>query len=126
EASEAENPEEEADDTDAVAVIVKARKRPMNVAWFLGPDGLVLRAHPRKPLDTLRRQAMAEGAQPRGALGVMTVTGKLVSISCEEAPPRSFPKKARQWLADMGQTFKIRIMLPGGESLDSDDEDETG
>ncbi|MBL4916423.1 DUF4781 domain-containing protein [Szabonella alba] len=124
EADAAEEGEEEADDTDPVAVIVKARKRPMNIAWFLGPEGLVLRAHPRKPLDTLRRQAMAGGAQPRGALGVMTVSGKLIELRCEEAPPRSFPKKARQWLADLGQTFKIRVLLPSGETLDSEKEEE--
>lgn len=131
EASEAEQAKEEPeiagddgpDDIDPAEIFQKARKRPMNAVWLISPEGLVLRAHPRKPIETLYRQAKSDGAQPRGAMGVVNVTGKLITMSCAEAPPGAFVQLAKRWLAAQGLAFKVRIELPSGESFDSEEAD---
>lgn len=108
---------------DPAEIVQKARKRPLNAVWLIGTEGLVLRAHPRKPLETLYRQAKSEGAQPRGAMGVLNVTGKLITMSCEEAPPGAFVQLAKRWLAAQGLAFKLRIELPSGERFESEEAD---
>ena len=69
--AETDDTEDTPDDIDPAEIFLKARKRPLNVVWLIGKEGLVLRAHPRKPIETLYRQAKSEGAQPRGAMGVV-------------------------------------------------------
>ncbi|MFT7058721.1 MAG: hypothetical protein ACJASV_001223, partial [Pseudorhodobacter sp.] len=123
------DPDEDEDTTSSEAdlgeLFQRARKRPMNTAWLIGKEGLVLRADLRKPIDVMSRQAMAAGAQPRGALGVLTVSGKVITVSCEEAPPGSFPQQAKKWLTALGHAFKVRIELPGGEVLESEEDDDS-
>lgn len=122
---EAEAPpeEEEPSEIDVGALLQKARKKPFNVAWLIGQGELVLRAHPRKPLDKLLQEAKQGGGGPRGALGAMTVSGKTITLTCEEAPPDAFPRLAKKWLADQDFAYKVRIALPGGGVLDSDEEE---
>lgn len=124
--AEDEDGGEEDDDTllgeDLGLLIKKARKRPLNAAWMLAKEGLVLRAHPRLPVETMLREAKAAGADPRGALGVLTVSGKDLTLACQEAPPGAFPQQAKKWLAGQGYPFKVYITLPDGTGLDSDAE----
>jgi hypothetical protein len=60
------DPDEDEDTTSSEAdlgeLFQRARKRPMNTAWLIGKEGLVLRADLRKPIDVMHRQAMAAGA----------------------------------------------------------------
>ncbi len=124
-----EAPEEDVEDEEEVAgadigeLLQKARKKPYNAAWLLGDSGMVLRAHPRHPIEKLNQQAKKDGGGPRGARGVMTVTGKTVTLHCEDEPPKSFARLAKVWMADQDYVYKVKEVLPDGAEIDSDDED---
>lgn len=107
-------------------LLQKARQKPFNFAWLISKGGLVLRAHRRLPIDKLKQEAKTAGGGQRGALGVMSVNGKTVLLQCEEAPPKSFPRLARRWLADQDIDAKIRIvMADGSEMADGETEEES-
>ncbi len=121
--AEAAVAEEEAE-SDIGAILEKARKKPHNAAWLLSDAGLVLKAHPRLPLEKLQQQAKGEGGGQRGALGVMTVSGKTVTLTCEEEPPGNFARLAKAWMAEQGHAYKVRVSLPdGGELTDGEDDE---
>ncbi|MEO0379790.1 MAG: DUF4781 domain-containing protein, partial [Pseudomonadota bacterium] len=108
---------------DLKTVITKARKRPMNAVWLIGKDGLVLRAHPRLPAESLRREAKAAGGGTKGAIGVLSVQGKVVVLNCEIAPPGTFAKLAQKSLMSQGIAMKVRVVLPDGTAQEGDIED---
>src|SRR6056297_1341970 len=106
-------------------LIRTARKKPLNFAMLLAKEGVVLEAHPIKGPDVMRRQAKAKGGSAKGTQGVMSVSGKLVELTCEDADfPRSLAKTAKRHFASLGVPAKIVMILPGGETIDADDEDE--
>ncbi len=123
-AAEEDNDDEENSEINVDELLQKARKKPHNVAWLLGDKGLVLKAHPRHPVEKLRQQAKSEGGGPRGACGVLSISGKTLTLTCEEEPPKSFPRLAKVWMADQGHVYKVKVVLPGGGELDSDQDDE--
>ena len=106
-------------------LIRTARKKPLNFAMLLAKESVVLEAHPIKGPDVMRRQAKAKGGSAKGTQGVMSVSGKLVELTCEDADfPRSLAKTAKRHFASLGVPAKIVMILPGGETIDADDEDE--
>ncbi len=113
---------EEDAESDIGEILQKARKKPHNAAWLLGDKGLVLKAHPRHPIEKLRQQAKSDGGGPRGACGMMTVSGKTVTLTCQEEPPKSFPRLAKVWMADQGYAYKVKVVLPDGSEIDSDED----
>ena len=120
----AENDEEPVSGLDIKELIAKARKRPMNAAWLIGKEGLVLRAHPRMPVDVVRRKAKEGGGGTTGAVGVLTVEGKVVLLTCEDKPPQTFAKQAQKFLMAQGVAMKVRIALPDGSTQEADIEEE--
>ena len=119
-ASEVLEEEEPVSGVDLGELIRKARKKPMNAAWLIAKGDMVLRAHHRLPVDLLRRQAKADGGGPKGAWGVITVSGKVISVTCADPPPRAFAKAARRWLAAQGFIMKVIVTLPDGATEESD------
>lgn len=119
-ASEVLEEEEPVSGVDLGELIRKARKKPMNAAWLIAKGDMVLRAHHRLPVDLLRRQAKADGGGPKGAWGVITVSGKVISVTCADPPPRAFSKAARRWLAGQGFIMKVIVTLPDGSTEESD------
>lgn len=125
-AAPVKEPEEEEDDdadVDIGKIIDKARKKTLNVAWLIADKGLVLKAHARLPIDKLRQQAKSEGGGQRGACGQMNVSGKTVLLTCEEAPPKSFPRLAKVWLGEQGIVVQVKVALPDGAQMTDEDEE---
>ncbi|WP_299730326.1 DUF4781 domain-containing protein [uncultured Tateyamaria sp.] len=119
----AEEDDEPVSGIDVKELVAKARKRPMNAAWLIGKEGLVLRAHPRMPVDVVRRKAKEAGGGTKGAVGVLTVQGKILLLTCEDKPPQTFAKLAQKDLMAQGVAMKVRIALPDGTTQDGDVEE---
>ncbi|MCH2165648.1 MAG: DUF4781 domain-containing protein [Marinovum sp.] len=123
--AQASDADETVSAADIKAAIARARKRPLNAVWLIGKEGLVLRAHPRLPVKSLRREAKAAGGGPKGAIGQLSVQGKVVFLKCEIAPPGPFAKLAQKSLMSQGVAMKMRIVLPDGTVQEGDVEDAT-
>ena len=127
----AEDPDNPDDEDDVAAqkgdikrLIAAARKKPYFVAALVGGEGIVLKAHRRKPPQKLVIMARKEGATTRGAWGSMRVAGKTLTITCEERPPKSLAKKIKQLLMSHKQALKVVCCLASGEIVDSADDEE--
>ena len=70
-------------------LLMDAKKKPYNIALMIAKQSVELEAHRRKPTTVLRRQPKRNGAGPKGALGIMTVEGKLITVQSEADDPRS-------------------------------------
>jgi muramidase (phage lysozyme) len=106
-------------------LIATARRRPMNFAMLIGKEGIFLEAHPTKAPDVMRRQAKANGGGPKGAQGVMAVSGKLIELTCEtDDVPRNLGKLAKRHFSERGIAFKVVLVLPGGERVLDEEEGE--
>lgn len=90
-----------------------ARKRPLNFAMMIGKDGIVLEADPRKNTDILRKLAKQNGGGSRGAVGTMTVSGKLVELHVEtDDVPGNLPDLAKKHFAAMGHMYRFEYVIP--------------
>ncbi|WP_299730322.1 DNA/RNA non-specific endonuclease [uncultured Tateyamaria sp.] len=126
-----EDPEDPDDAEDVAAhegglkeIIAAARKKPFNFAWLVGKEGMILKAHRRKPAAMLVQQAKAEGASARGAWGKLSVEGKWVVLNCEDDPPGNMVQLAKQHLKSSGATQGVLVRSPQGEASAGPEEDE--
>ncbi|QYK40992.1 MAG: glycoside hydrolase family 19 protein [Paracoccaceae bacterium] len=110
--------------TDLGEIIKAAKRRPQSCAMLIGPDGPVIEAHPKKPVEMMRRAAKARGGGPKGAQGILTVEGKCLTLTCEnDDVPASLPRMVRRFLAGQGFPLKVAFVLPsGGRMEDGEDE----
>lgn len=105
--------------------IAAARKKPYKFALSIGKDGLVLETDLKKSPDILWRNAKKAGGGPKGAMGMMSVKGKIIELTCEDdSAPQNLPKMAKKFFAERGQPYKFVIKTPAGELSDDDDEEE--
>ncbi|MEM0935151.1 MAG: hypothetical protein AAF865_01865 [Pseudomonadota bacterium] len=105
--------------------ITLARKRPVNFALQIGKEGLVLETDIKKGPDILWRNAKKNGGGPKGAMGTMTVKGKVIELTCaDDSAPNQLPKLAKKWLNERGQAYKVIMITPSGEVGDEDEDDE--
>ncbi|MFL4469066.1 hypothetical protein ACERZ8_03995 [Tateyamaria armeniaca] len=108
------------------ALIAKARKKPHNFALVIAKDeGVVLEADPRKASAVMWRQAKANGGTSKGTMGTFSVRGKLLefTVEGEDSPPKVLLMQTKKHLKDRGLAFKVAFVMPSGESI-SDDGDE--
>ncbi len=102
-----------------------ARKKPYNFALSMGKDSLVLETHLNKTPDVLWRTAKKNGGGPKGAMGTMSVKGKIIELTCvDDSAPGSLSKLAKKFFAERGQPYKVVLITPSGEMKDDADEDE--
>ncbi len=108
------------------SIFKDGKKKPMNFALMKAKEGVVLKAHPLKSPDVMFRDAKGAGGMPAfSCTGVLNVMGKVMELSViNEDVPRTLPKLAKKHFSAMGIKCKVVIVLPGGERLaDEDDED---
>jgi hypothetical protein len=102
--------------------LADARKRPMSFALLIGKDGLFLETDPKKDPDVLWRMAKKNGGGPKGASGRMSVSGKTISLVCDnDDVPTQLPKVARRFLSERGLIYDISVVTPGGPLTEGDD-----
>lgn len=105
--------------------IAQARKKPYKFALSIGKEGLILETDLKKSPDILWRNAKKAGGGPKGAMGMMSVKGKIIELTCEDdSAPQNLPKMAKKFFAERGQPYKFVIITPAGELSDDEDEDE--
>lgn len=110
---------------DLFALLKAARRKPYNFAWMIGGEGLVLKAHRRRPVKALIKQARAAGGGARGGWGVMRVEGSKILLTCAEPPVKGLARRARVWLHEQELKFRVRIQSPDETVLEADEaEDE--
>ena len=107
------------------AMIAQARKKALNFALYIGKEDLVLHSDLMKPVTALRTAAQKEAGGKRGTIGVLTAEGKEITLTCaeSEAPPSKLAKLFKKHLMVRGIPAKVLIVLPSGETQDSDAED---
>lgn len=106
-------------------MVGSARKRAVNFAWLSGSDSMVFRGHRKKKCTALVKEAKQAGGGPHGAWGQMSVSGKVITLTCIEAPPGTFERLARQQLKLEGLQYKIEIVVPSVDAPAGMDAGET-
>ncbi len=105
--------------------IAVARKRPVNFALLMGKEGLVLETDLKKNCEVLWRNAKKVGGGSKGAMGTMSVSGKVIELTCvDDSAPSHLPKLAKKWLTERGQPYKVIMNTPSGSVGDEDDDEE--
>lgn len=110
------------DETMDIGEVFKQAKRvPLNFALLVSKDkeqGMVLETHRKKAPEVLLRNARKKGGGRRGARGVMSISGKIVEMRCEdEAVPGNLPKLAKKHFMSQGHNYKFIFILPNGETI---------
>ena len=107
---------------DLKTAIGVARKRDLNFALCLGkkPEGTVFLTHRQKGGGSLLRDAKAKGETQRGVQGTMRVSGKVMSLTCAEAPPPGTAQTVRDFLSRViGMAMKVVILDKSGAQLEA-------
>ncbi len=103
--------------------IAGARKKPMNFAWLICKDGLVLETDLKKGPDVLWRNAKKNGGGPKGAQGQITVSGKMIELTCDsDEVPAQLPKLAKRFLSERGLSYKVVMKTPSGAFSDGEED----
>ncbi len=100
------------------------RKVQHQFALQIGKEGIVFVADKKKPAAALWRAAKKDGGSSKGAMGTVTMKGKVMELDCEDpgAVPAGLARKAKVYFADRGQPAKVVIL---GVEEEGDDEDVT-
>ncbi|MEM9250628.1 MAG: hypothetical protein AAGB05_18310 [Pseudomonadota bacterium] len=107
------------------AQITLARKRSINFALQIGKEALVLETDIKKNCDVLWRNAKKNGGGPKGAMGTMSVKGKVIELHCvDDSAPNQLPKLAKKWLAERGLPYKVLMITPSGSIGDEEEGEE--
>ncbi len=109
------------------STIADIRKATHNFALLLGSEGVHLAAHKTKSTIALKNEAKTAGGNAaKGAVGTVTIEGKILSFACAEgeSPPGMLGKKFKTHLKERGLNFKVIILGSDGTVLEGDDEDE--
>ncbi len=101
-----------------------SRKRPLPFGFCIGPsdeDHLLIIHRKRKPA-MLGKAARAEGLGSKIAFGTLAVTGRLITLTCEQDAPALAGKMKRFMLREKLK-MNILVLNAAGRELDSDIED---
>ncbi len=100
------------------------RKRPLPFGFCIGPsdeDHLLIIHRKRKPA-MLGKAARAEGLGSKIAFGMLAVSGRLVTLTCEREAP-ALAKKMKRFLIRQKLKLNVLVLDAAGRELESDVED---
>ncbi len=100
------------------------RKRPLPFGFCIGPsdeDHLLIIHRKRKPA-MLGKAARAEGLGSKIAFGMLAVSGRLVTLTCEREAP-ALAKKMKRFLIRQKLKLNVLVLDAAGRELESDIED---
>ena len=103
-------------------MIQKARQKPINYGVSLGkkPQDNMMICDLRKPPETLMRKAKAEGETPKVTFGTIEVKGKIITMEVQGKMLPGLAKNMKQFMLKTGRKFKVEIVDPEGNLLESD------
>lgn len=110
---------------DVSALLKAVLKKTYFFAMLVGPEGLVLKTHRRKPAAQLVKLAKKEGTSSRGAWGLMNREGRELILTCENEPAKPIARMARQHFKDRGHSLKVILRTPSGDIVEDEAVDET-
>ena len=101
-----------------------AKKQPLAFAFCPGAktDQSVVMIDRRKSPTMLGKSAKAEGTSPKVAFGTMSVSGKLMQLTCERVVPK-MAKSLKTYLRSQKVMVNVVILDETGTELESDVED---
>lgn len=110
-------------------VLRKLKAGPLNFGVYQTGDKdnpVLIAAHKRKNPEVLGKQAKKEAGTTKGAFGRLTLESGELKFECEnDGVPKTLAKKIKVMLRTSGYAkFKPRVILPGGEELGEDAEDD--
>lgn len=103
-----------------------ARKIPLNFAFAPGSGRKesACEMHRKLPPTKLRMKVKKTTGSAKVLYGVASVEGKMLSVTCDEEPPRPLIKALRKFLVEVKLKHKIQILDLDGSVLIADEEDE--
>ncbi|NSY37474.1 hypothetical protein [Leisingera sp. ANG59] len=106
-----------------------ARKRDLAFGLCFGKkiENSVFLTHKTKAAKVLGKQAKSDGETPQFTFGMLKLDGKELSMSVEGKIVPGMARKAKKMFMAVGLKYKILILDPSGNVVESeaDDEDET-
>ncbi|KIC24298.1 MULTISPECIES: hypothetical protein [unclassified Leisingera] len=106
-----------------------ARKRALSFGLCFGKkiENSVFLTHKTKAAKVLGKQAKSDGETPQFSFGTLKLDGKELSMSVEGKIVPGMARKAKKMFMVVGLKYKILILDPSGNVVESeaDDEDET-
>ncbi|QYK40172.1 MAG: hypothetical protein KF887_12040 [Paracoccaceae bacterium] len=109
-------------------LIASARKTEHNFVMMKTKEGVVIEASKVKTCEALIPIAKSKGGMSAMMVsGIMKVDGKVMNLrSAEEDVARNLPRLAKRHFKNVGIKCKVMIHLPGGGTLDDEDEGAEG
>jgi len=103
-----------------------AKKVPLNFAFAPGSgrNESACEMHRKLPPNKLRLSVKKQSGSAKVLCGVASVEGKMLSLTCEEEPPRPLIKALRKFLVEVKLKHKIQILDLAGSVLVADEDDE--
>lgn len=103
-----------------------AKKVQLNFAFAPGSgrNESACEMHRKLPPNKLRLSVKKQSGSAKVLCGVASVEGKMLSLTCEEEPPRPLIKALRKFLIEVKLKHKIQILDLDGSVLVADEEDE--
>ncbi|WP_343115938.1 hypothetical protein [Ostreiculturibacter nitratireducens] len=107
-------------------LIAVARKRELFFGLCLGkkPEDSVLYMHRKKSPEILARNAKKAGDTPKVTSGVVSVKGKVMSLTCQDDIPAGMARAMRLFLTRNDFKMKVVILDTEGQLIESDGDDE--
>lgn len=107
------------------SILLAIRKKPHNFALLIGSDGVHFQADLRKNTEILRKAAKKDGGSNKGAVGVATIDGREINLTCAEGetPPSTLAKLFKKHLMLRGVSSKVILIASDGTILDNGEDD---
>mgnify|MGYP001255429688 FL=1 len=113
---------------DVEDLLLAAKKADHNFVMMRTKEGVVLEASKVKSCEGLVTACKAKGGQAAMMVqGILRAEPKLFHMHTEaEDVPRALPRLAKRFFKSIGVKAKVLVHLPGGITLDDEDESEGG
>ncbi len=100
------------------------RKRPLPFGFCIGPgdEDHVLIIHRKRKPETLGKAARTEGLGTKIAFGTLTVSGRLITLTCKREAP-ALAKKMKRFMIRQKLKMNVLVLDAAGRELESDIEE---
>lgn len=105
-------------------LVKRSRRQPIAFGYNPGTDDKdqFLAAHIRKPPELLGKIAKNDGAGTKAAFGTFTVTGNIMSLTCQREVP-ALAKRFKKLLRMNKVNLNVQVLDKNGNVIDSDIEE---
>ncbi len=105
-------------------LLPKARQKPLDFGLCMGkkPENNILIVDLVKPSATLMRQAKKAGETAKLTRGTCEISGKVMTLTCEEDIPPGLTKSMKKFMTEIGMTMRVTLLDANGTVVDAEDD----